>query len=112
MFGFRSHSPDIPSKSEQATSGFEMSAALDLELVKSRLTTLETEIRSVKLEWADTYDKILHLVDRLKKRQKLILEPEKSNDLGQESTSDDEGKLSISSDHASIARRYRSVRNV
>lgn len=112
MFGFRARSPELPRESQQVTSFFPQASAADLELVKSRLTTLETEMRSVKLEWADTYDKILHLVDRLKKRQKLILEPEKSNDVGSESTNNDQARLSPLSDHGSIARAYRSRNNV
>lgn len=48
----------------------------------ARIAILEQEIKSLRLEWNETYDKIAHQFDRLRKRQKAALEapePEAGN---------------------------------
>lgn len=39
-----------------------------MELLLARFDRLESEIKGIRLEWADVYDKVQHLFDRTRKR--------------------------------------------
>jgi len=39
-----------------------------IELLLARMDRLEQNLNGIKLEWADTYDKVSHLYDRTRKR--------------------------------------------
>ena len=42
-------------------------------LLDQRVLTLETELKLLRTEWNDLYDKIAHQFDRLRKRQKAMI---------------------------------------
>lgn len=42
----------------------------DLRTVSSQLDKLEREVKSLRLEWEESYDKLHHLMARITKRQK------------------------------------------
>ena len=39
-------------------------------LIDARFDRIEAKVKSIELEWADVYDKIMHLYDRTRKRIK------------------------------------------
>lgn len=40
----------------------------EMELLLARFDRLESEIKGIRLEWSDVYDKVQHLFDRTRKR--------------------------------------------
>jgi len=40
----------------------------EMELLLARFDRLESEIKGIRTEWNDTYDKVSHLYDRTRKR--------------------------------------------
>jgi len=40
----------------------------EMELLLARFDRLESELKGIRLEWNDVYDKVAHLYDRTRKR--------------------------------------------
>jgi len=59
-----------PEKEKDAVSRTEM------ELLLARFDRLESELKGIRLEWNDVYDKVAHLYDRTRKRIKALQKAE------------------------------------
>jgi len=44
----------------------------EMELLLARFDRLESELKGIRLEWNDVYDKVAHLYDRTRKRIKVL----------------------------------------
>lgn len=52
-----------------------------LDAATKRIDDLEADNRRLRAEWADIYDKLMHMADRINKRtHKLVLEKQPEND--------------------------------
>ena len=49
---------------------FFKSSQSKIKAINERLDTLESEIRRLRLEWLETYDKTTHAIERWSKREK------------------------------------------
>jgi len=47
-----------------------------MELLLARFERLESELKGIRLEWNDVYDKVAHLYDRTRKRIKALQKAE------------------------------------
>lgn len=48
----------------------------EMELLLARFDRLESELKGIRLEWNDVYDKVAHLYDRTRKRIKALQKAE------------------------------------
>ena len=60
---------------KRSTSVPQEKAQVDVSVLEARVVVLETEMRLIKLEWVEVYDKIVHQFDRDRKRKAKALEP-------------------------------------
>jgi len=58
---FRRNSTEYSQAEKAATKG-------DLEALLARFDRLNSDFKTIRLEWADVYDKVQHLFDRTRKR--------------------------------------------
>jgi len=56
------------------------------ELILARFDRLESELKGIRLEWNDVYDKVAHLYDRTRKRIKAL---QKAEDRSESPNGDD-----------------------
>jgi len=63
MFPQLFHRPSVKDEKEQ--SGV---SRTEWELTLARFDRLESELKGIRLEWNDVYDKVAHLYDRTRKR--------------------------------------------
>lgn len=41
-------------------------------LLEARMDRIESDLRNIRSEWAELYEKIMHLYDRIRKREKVV----------------------------------------
>lgn len=44
--------------------------AVQTTLLEARIDRIESDLRNIRAEWAEVYEKIMHLYDRIRKRDK------------------------------------------
>lgn len=68
------------SKSTEAEEGNSGVSRTEMTLLLARLDRFESELKGIKLEWNDVYDKIGHLYDRTRKRIGALKKAENGSD--------------------------------
>ena len=78
----------VPRGDRRAVAGLYNSLILRIRELEERVDTEERIVKGLKLEWAESYDKLEHLMARITKRKKKELEERETEK--QETTSADE----------------------
>jgi len=78
----------------------------EMELLLARFDRLESELKGIRLEWNDVYDKVAHLYDRTRKRISAL---KKAEDRSEGTNGDAEApqptELSTHADIMNLARQ-------
>ena len=82
----------------------------EMELLLARFDRLESELKGIRLEWNDVYDKVAHLYDRTRKRIQALQKAEDRSE-GKNGDDVDQQVLAFQS-HAEIMSYARNRGNV
>jgi len=67
-------------KSTENSQGENAATKADLQEILARIDRLNSDFKTIRLEWADVYDKVQHLFDRTRKRIGALKRAEDSSD--------------------------------